>query len=162
MTVLVVDDLVDSRNAIKTVLKANGFANVLEAESGADALSLMESDGKIDLVLLDILMPGMDGGEVLDRMRSKPMLENIPVIMVTAVDDFASVFKFIERGADDYLIKPVDELLLLERVRAILVAISTGATAGGGQKSETTEKTPRAAGEEDPIISTVQHPSGGD
>jgi len=118
MTILVVDDLADNRNAITTLLMTNGFDNLLEAASGDDVLSLLDSGQAIDLVLLDIRMPGMDGRDVLDHMKSHAELKSIPVIMVTAVDDFESVIECIERGADDHLVKPVNEVLLRARVRA--------------------------------------------
>ncbi len=118
MTILVVDDFADSRNAITTLLMANGFENLLEAASGADVLSLLDSGQAVDLLLLDIRMPGMDGREVLDYMKSHVELKSIPVIMVTAVDDVESVIECIEHGADDHLTKPVDEVLLRARVRA--------------------------------------------
>ncbi len=118
MSILVVDDLDDSRNAITTLLMANGFENLLEAANGADVLSLLDSGREIDLVLLDIRMPGIDGRRVLDHMKSRAELKSIPVIMVTAVDDFESVIECIEHGADDHLIKPVNEVLLKARVRA--------------------------------------------
>ncbi|HSS63705.1 MAG TPA: adenylate/guanylate cyclase domain-containing protein [Gammaproteobacteria bacterium] len=118
MTILVVDDLADNRNAIMTLLAANGFENLLEAASGAEVLRVLESGREIDLVLLDIRMPGMDGRQVLDHMKSRAELNAIPVIMVTAVDDVESVIECIEHGADDHLVKPVDEVLLRARVRA--------------------------------------------
>ncbi len=118
MTILVVDDLADNRNAIATLLMANGFNNLLEASSGAEVLRLLNSGREVDLVLLDIRMPGMDGREVLDHMKSRAELNSIPVIMVTAVDDVESVIECIEHGADDHLVKPVDEVLLRARVRA--------------------------------------------
>lgn len=118
MSILVVDDLVDNRNAVATLLNANGFENILQAASGAEVLKLLESGRVIDLVLLDIRMPGFDGRQLLDHMKSHPDFKSIPVIMVTAVDDIESVIECIEHGADDHLIKPVDEVLLRARVRA--------------------------------------------
>ncbi len=118
MTILVVDDLADNRYAIKSLLMANGFDRLLEAASGAEVLHLLESGREIDLVLLDIRMPGMNGREVLNHLKSRAEFNSIPVIMVTAVDDVESVIECIEHGADDHLVKPVDEVLLRARVRA--------------------------------------------
>ncbi len=118
MTILVVDDLADNRNAITTLLMANGFEHLLEAASGAEAIRLLESRHTIDLVLLDIQMPEMDGRRVLDYIKSREDMQAIPVIMITALDDFESVIECIECGADDYLVKPVDEVLLRARVYA--------------------------------------------
>ncbi len=117
-TILVVDDLSDNRHAIATLLMAIGFDNVLEAASGAEALRLLDSGREIDLVLLDILMPGIDGRHVLDHMKTHAELKSIPVIMVTGVNDVESVFECIEQGANDYLIKPVDEIILQASVHA--------------------------------------------
>ncbi len=117
-TILVVDDLSDNRHAIATLLMAIGFDNVLEAASGAEALRLLDSGREIDLVLLDILMPGIDGRHVLDHMKTHAELKSIPVIMVTGVKDVESVFECIEQGANDYLIKPVDEIILQASVHA--------------------------------------------
>ena len=118
MTILVVDDLVDNRNAITTLLMANGFKNLLEAANGEEVLDILNSGREIDLVLLDIRMPGMDGRRILDHMKSHDEWKTIPVIMVTAVDDVDSVIECIEHGADDHIVKPVDEVLLRARVRA--------------------------------------------
>lgn len=117
-TILVVDDLSDNRHAIATLLMAIGFDNVLEAASGAEALRLLDSGREVDLVLLDILMPGIDGRHVLDHMKSQAEFKSIPVIMVTGVNDVESVFECIEQGANDYLIKPVDEVVLQASVCA--------------------------------------------
>ncbi len=118
MTILVVDDLADNRHAIMTLLMANGFKNLLEANSGAEVLKILDSGREIDLVLLDIRMPGIDGRRILDHMKSRDEFKAIPVIMVTAVDDVESVIECIEHGADDHIVKPVDEVLLRARVRA--------------------------------------------
>ncbi len=118
MNILVVDDLADNRNAITTLLIANGFENLLEAASGEEVMGILDSGREIDLVLLDIRMPGMDGRRVLDHMKSHDAWKTVPVIMVTAVDDFDSVIECIEHGADDHIVKPVDEVLLRARVRA--------------------------------------------
>ncbi len=118
MTILVVDDLADNRHAITTLLMANGFENLLEAASGEEVLSILNSGREIDLVLLDIRMPGMDGRQILDHMKSHDAWKTVPVIMVTAVDDVDSVIECIEHGADDHIVKPVDEVLLRARVRA--------------------------------------------
>lgn len=118
MSILLADDMADNRHAISTLLIANGFGNLLEADSGAEVMRLIETRREIDLVLLDIEMPGMDGRQVLDSIKSRNDLQAIPVIMVTAIDDVESVIECIERGADDYLVKPVDEVLLRARVHA--------------------------------------------
>ena len=83
-------------------------------------MRVLDSNPDIDLVLLDIHMPGMDGYEVLRRMSKNHRIRHIPVIMITAIDQLESISRCIEAGAEDYLTKPVDEGLLWERVYASL------------------------------------------
>lgn len=90
---------------------------VVEAEDGESALEKL-SEGGFDVVLLDIMMPTMDGYEVLCRIRETPEFELLPVIMISGVDDMDSVVRCIELGADDYLLKPARAALLRARVRA--------------------------------------------
>ena len=120
MNILVVDDFEDNRDLIVTLLEDQGYKNFLEAEDGKKALEILESNEVIDLVLLDINMPKMNGYEVLDYMKSHDQLLPIPVIMVTAVDQQDSVLRCIEKGAEDYLTKPVEETLMWARVHASL------------------------------------------
>ena len=120
MNILVVDDFEDNRDLIVTLLEDQGYKNFLEAEDGKKALEILESNEVIDLVLLDINMSKMNGYEVLDYMKSHDQLLPIPVIMVTAVDQQDSVLRCIEKGAEDYLTKPVEETLMWARVHASL------------------------------------------
>ena len=89
------------------------------AEGGEAALEKL-AQGTWDAVLLDVLMPGMDGHEVLGRMKQDAALRDIPVIMISALDEMASVVKGIELGAEDYLPKPFDPVLLHARLNACL------------------------------------------
>src|SRR5690606_40030181 len=92
------------------------YYEVASALSGPEALSLCEST-EIDIVLLDVMMPGMDGFEVCRRLKSDPRTQHIPVIMITALDQTSDRVKGLEAGADDFLTKPVDDIALITRVK---------------------------------------------
>jgi adenylate cyclase len=116
---LVVDDNEDNRYTLSQQLNAQGYDNITIATTGHEALSVLRSK-PFDLVLLDIMMPDLNGYEVLEHMRSSPELRNIPVIMISAIDELDSVVRCIELGAEDYLPKPFQPTLLRARVRATL------------------------------------------
>ena len=116
---LVVDDNEDNRYTLSLQLNAQGYHNIAIATNGREALSVLHSK-PFDLVLLDIMMPELNGYEVLERMRSSPELRNIPVIMISAIGELASVVRCIELGAEDYLPKPFEPTLLRARVYASL------------------------------------------
>ena len=115
---LVVDDTEMNRDLLARRLRALGHEVTL-AESGSRALALLAGGG-FDLVLLDIMMPEMDGYAVLERLRADPELARIPVVMISAVDEIASVARCIELGAADYLPKPFNPVVLRARVAATL------------------------------------------
>jgi serine phosphatase RsbU (regulator of sigma subunit) len=115
---LVVDDTEVNRDLLARRLRALGH-EVAMAVNGREALEVLAAR-KIDLVLLDIMMPEMDGFEVLERMRTDPTLRTIPVIMISAVDEIDSVARAIELGAADYLPKPFNAVILRARVTATL------------------------------------------
>jgi adenylate cyclase len=116
---LVVDDNEDNRYTLSLQLNAQGYHNIAIATNGHEALSVLHSK-PFDLVLLDIMMPELNGYEVLERMRSSPELRSIPVIMISAIGELASVVRCIELGAEDYLPKPFEPTLLRARVYASL------------------------------------------
>lgn len=116
---LVVDDNEDNRYTLTRRLKREGYTRIVTAENGREAIGKMKS-GPVDLVLLDIMMPEMNGYEVLEHMKSDPALRNIPVIMISAVDEIDSVIRCIELGAEDYLAKPFNPTLLRARVGACI------------------------------------------
>lgn len=116
--VLVVDDWVDGRKLLKRMLDYDGY-QLLFAGNGPEALEKAEAFSP-DVVLLDVMMPGMDGFEVCRRLRANPHLAEIPVVMVTALDDKASRLQGIEAGADDFVSKPFDPHELRARVRNII------------------------------------------
>ena len=116
---LVVDDNEDNRYVLSQQLNIQGYDNITIATNGHEALNNLRSKS-FDLVLLDIMMPDLNGYEVLERMRSSPELRNIPVIMISAIGELDSVVRCIELGAEDYLPKPFEPTLLRARVRATL------------------------------------------
>jgi sigma-B regulation protein RsbU (phosphoserine phosphatase) len=117
-SVLVVDDQAADRDVLSQRLRREGY-DVVVAEDGRQALELLAA-GAFDLVLLDIVMPGMDGYEILRQIKSDDRLRNIPVIMITALSEMGSVARSIEMGAEDYLPKPFDPVLLKARIGACL------------------------------------------
>ncbi len=116
---LVVDDIDDNRFALSRRLARQGYLNVTTAADGRQALELLNSR-PFDLVLLDIMMPTVNGYEVLAQMKASSSLRHIPVIMISAVDEIDSVIRCIELGAEDYLPKPFNPTLLRARVGACL------------------------------------------
>jgi two-component system, cell cycle response regulator len=115
--VLVVDDVRANLKLLETRLSIEYF-EVLTATNGRDAIALCKRGG-CDLVLLDVMMPGMDGFEVCRRLRAAPETAHLPIILVTALDRPADRVRGLEAGADDFLTKPVDEIALIARVRSL-------------------------------------------
>ena len=116
--ILVVDDLPTNRLKLSLGLKQQGHT-VREAEQGRQALDMLRAE-HFDLVVLDILMPEMDGYEVLAQMKRDAVLRNVPVIVISAQDELESVVRGIELGAEDYLPKPFNPILLKARIDACL------------------------------------------
>ena len=112
---LVVDDNEDNRYTLTRRLKREGYTNLTTANDGREALELLRSK-KFDLMLLDIMMPEMNGYEVLEQLKADAELRHLPVIMISAVGEVESVVRCIELGAEDYLPKPFDATLLRARV----------------------------------------------
>jgi len=115
--ILIVDDDHTARETLVAILEGEKYQIEL-ARSGIDALQILEKLHP-DLILLDVMMPGMDGFEVCRRIRSTPKLAEVPIILLTALDDRRSLLRGLESGADDFLSKPVDRHELLARVRTI-------------------------------------------
>ncbi|MBB3399079.1 MULTISPECIES: PleD family two-component system response regulator [unclassified Rhizobium] len=116
--ILVVDDIPANVKLLEARLVAEYF-DVLTAGDGYQALAICERN-QVDLVLLDIMMPGMDGFEVCERLKANPKTSHIPVVMVTALDQPADRVRGLKAGADDFLTKPVNDLQLISRVKSLL------------------------------------------
>jgi adenylate cyclase len=115
-TILVVDDDAVNRRLLERNLLADGHRVVI-AKDGVEAVERLQ-DEPPDVVLLDVLMPRLDGFGVLEQIKSDPALQGLPVIMISGLEDFDSVVRCIELGAEDYLPKPFDPVLLRARINA--------------------------------------------
>jgi two-component system cell cycle response regulator len=115
--ILVVDDIPANVKLLEARLTAEYF-DVTTATNGIDALAICEK-AECDMVLLDVMMPDMDGFEVCRRLKTNPKTHHIPVVMVTALDQASDRVRGLESGADDFLTKPVGELALISRVRSL-------------------------------------------
>jgi len=108
LNVLIVDDDFINRTLLKSILKRNStVSNMIEAENGSDALDKVKADSTIDLVLLDIIMPILDGVEFLKIFRGNPVFNNIPVIVLSTDDTRKG--EVMDLGANDFLRKPIKE-----------------------------------------------------
>ena len=116
--ILVVDDNASNRDVLSRRLQRQGHS-VLQAEDGAIALALVEKEA-LDLILLDLMMPGINGYDLLTLLKRDPRFRDIPVIMISALSELDSIVRCIEAGADDYLAKPFDPTLLRARVGSSL------------------------------------------
>jgi CheY-like chemotaxis protein len=119
-TILVVDDNTDNVEILRAFLESRGFT-IAEARDGRAALAKME-EVRPDLVLLDVMMPGMEGWEVCRVIKQHPQLGDTKVVMVTAKGGFEDKFEGLRSGADDYVVKPVDFKDLMDKVERNLAA----------------------------------------
>jgi PleD family two-component response regulator len=126
MRILVVDDSEASRDLAEGALLSAGYTDIVTANSGWEALKILDVGGaadekpSVDVALLDIVMPEMDGVEVCARIRNDPRYGDLPVLMVTALDDMNSLANAFVAGATDYITKPLNRVELVARVRAAL------------------------------------------
>jgi two-component system cell cycle response regulator len=137
--VLVVDDILANVKLLEARLSAEYF-HVLTAHSGEEALERLGAE-PVDVVLLDVMMPAMDGFEVCRRIKASPKTMHVPVIMVTALDQTSDKVQGLEAGADDFITKPVDDIALITRVKNLarlktlndemMLRMATGAQIGG-------------------------------
>ncbi|HQX27409.1 MAG TPA: PleD family two-component system response regulator [Alphaproteobacteria bacterium] len=116
--VLVVDDILPNVKLLEAKLTSE-YYDVLTATNGKEALEKVAAESP-DLVLLDVMMPGMDGFEVCTRIKQNPALAHIPVVMVTALTDAEDKVRGLESGADDFLSKPINDIALMARVRSLV------------------------------------------
>jgi class 3 adenylate cyclase len=112
---LIVDDNEDNRFTLSMRLETCGYPNIITAENGREALEKMR-ESPVDLLLLDIMMPELDGYAVLKELRADTALRDIPVVVISALEDINSVVRCIELGATDYLTKPFNPVLLKARI----------------------------------------------
>jgi len=117
-TILVVDDEEDILELVRHHLKREGYA-VQCADSGEKALTAARS-GPVDLILLDLMLPGIDGLEVTRQLKNAPRTKHIPILMLTAKGEESDVVTGLELGADDYVTKPFSPRILIARTRAIM------------------------------------------
>lgn len=116
--VLIVDDIPTNVRLLDARLSAEYF-QVKTASSGREALDIC-AGGEVDIVLLDVMMPEMDGFETCRRLKANPQTHHIPVVMITALDQPSDRVKGLEAGADDFLTKPVDDVQLMARVKSLV------------------------------------------
>jgi two-component system, cell cycle response regulator len=116
--ILVVDDVLANIKLLEAKL-ASEYYDVITAKDGFEALTRAK-ENKPDLVLLDVMMPGMDGFEACKKMKEDPEISHIPVVMVTALSEKADRLKGLEAGADDFLTKPINDMALFARVKSLI------------------------------------------
>ncbi|MBX3045263.1 MAG: response regulator [Candidatus Kapabacteria bacterium] len=115
--ILVVDDNKITTKLLRRYLEANGY-DAIEAYDGVDCLEKVEQKHP-DAIVLDVMMPRMDGYETVKRLKDNPETAHIPVVIVTALNDVPNQLKSIDAGADDFLSKPIEEKLLIAKVKML-------------------------------------------
>lgn len=113
---LIVDDEKDISDLIEMILKSNGFTNIKKAYNGEEALVKAETDMP-DIILLDLMLPKVDGLTVCRKLKSNPLTEKIPIIMITAKNEESDIVMGLELGANDYITKPFSAKILIARIR---------------------------------------------
>jgi CheY-like chemotaxis protein len=117
--ILVVEDEPENRLFIGLMLRTEGY-DVVEAEDGPTALRVLGAEGHPDLILLDVMMPGLNGWQVFERIRGDQRWDGIPVVMLTALAQRADVERAVELGVDGYLTKPFEPADLIHTIEEAL------------------------------------------
>lgn len=118
-SILIVDDMADARNLLRLILRSKGGYKVLEARQGQEALDIAWQEG-VDMVILDYMMPDLDGIEVCRRLRGNPRTANVPVLMLTARSGESTRREAFEAGVNAFMLKPLHPRELLEEVGRLL------------------------------------------
>jgi CheY-like chemotaxis protein len=136
-TILVVDDVKMMRSVLRRALESGGY-DVIEAQSGADAILKLEQN-HVRLMISDILMPDMDGMDLVKKTRSLSHSSNVPILMCTGKADTDTVLRLAQLEIQGYIVKPVDERVLLNKVREAFADAP-----GGGTETPTAAQTQQA------------------
>jgi two-component system chemotaxis response regulator CheY len=124
MKILVVDDFSTMRRIVRNLLKELGFANVHEAEDGADGLNKLRNDGNFEFVVSDWNMPNMTGIEMLRAIRADEKLKHLPLLMVTAEAKRENIIEAAQAGASGYVVKPFTAATLDEKLKKIFATMN--------------------------------------
>lgn len=122
MKILIVDDFPTMRRIVKTLLKQNGYGNVIEAEDGAKAYALLQSTNDIEMIISDWNMPNMTGLELLKTVRADPKVKHLPFLMVTAEAEKENIIEAVKSGVSNYVVKPFTGSTLQEKMDKIFQA----------------------------------------
>lgn len=117
--IFVIDDEKDIVKIVQYHLRKEGF-EVVKAYSGGSALDIIDSTNNLNLIILDIMLPGMNGLEICKKLKMNDKSKNIPIIFLTVKSDEADIIKGLKTGADDYITKPFSPKILVEKVRTVL------------------------------------------
>ncbi|MHB8625672.1 MAG: response regulator [Aggregatilineales bacterium] len=117
--ILVVDDEMGARTLLSIMLERDGF-KALKAKDASEALTMLEQGERPDLIILDVMMPGMDGVELCRTIRNRPATTEIPILILSARSDVEAVMRGMDAGATDYLPKPILNHDLTAKVRTML------------------------------------------
>ena len=125
MKILIVDDSLSNRNVLESILVEAGYCHIATASSPFEAFNFLSLEDPeraitVDLILMDILMPGMDGIEACSQLKARPHLKDIPVIMITSQKEMGMLDAAFNAGAMDYIVKPLQKVELLARIRSAL------------------------------------------
>ncbi|MBP9708373.1 MAG: chemotaxis response regulator CheY [Oligoflexales bacterium] len=122
MKILVVDDFPTMRRIVRTLLKQNGFHNIVEAENGQLALQTLDKEGDIEMVVSDWNMPEMTGLELLKTLRASKKYKDLPFLMVTAEAEKENIIEAVKSGVSNYVVKPFTGQILKEKLDKVFQA----------------------------------------